>query len=242
MSIKEKNSILLQAAETGDTETVKRMLDRNADINTRGWSADTLLNLAIKNGHRETVTLLISEGANVNARGALGNTPLHDSIYKGDDSITSLLRSKGADSNLQNSYGLVPADMQQVLKVQSEIIETASLLSPEGKWSDRSKARILYNRVKAEKPSYIINALVLQIIQGHQMRLQVLLLAIKMGIPNSEENLVSILNVYGSKSMAEDYLNSGSELLYNGGIGWANAHGYHMLEGPGSNRSGWGRF
>jgi hypothetical protein len=242
MSIQQKNAALLQAARTGDTATVNRMLDKHADINARDWYGDTALNLAIKNGQRDTAGLLISKGANVNAKGALGDTPLHDSIYKGDDAMTSLLRSKGADESLLNSYGLNPADMQALPELQAKIVETAKLLSLEGEWSDPSSARTLYDGLKAHQDKYLVNALVLQIIKGDQMRLQVLLLAIKLGIAGSEEKLVGILMVYGDKSMAEDYLNCGSDALADGGRKWANAHGFNILTGPGSHRSGWGQF
>jgi len=242
MSIQQKNTTLLRAAGTGDTATVKRMLDQHADINVRDWYGDTPLNLAIKNGHRDTAGLLVSQGANVNARGSLDDTPLHLSIYKGDSETASLLRSKGADESLLNRYGLKPAEMKAVPQVEEGVVEAARLLSPDGEWSDPSRARGLYDNLKARPDRYVVNALVLRVINGDDMRLRVLLLAIKLGIPGSEEKLDSLLMVYGDKSMAEDYLNSGSALLHNSGVKWANSHGYHVSTGMGSHRSGWGSF
>lgn len=306
MSIQEKNAALLQAARTGETATVKRMLDRHADINTRGISkeefmsrlesrnpelaarlrakgldtllgrdpdtpllaaiknrhpetaallasrgadvsvrdryGDTPLNLAIKTDQRDTAGLLVSKGANVNAKGALDDTPLHVSIYKGNTEMANLLRSRGADESLLNNYGLNPAEMQAVPEVEAKVVEAAELLTTGGEWTDRSKARTLYDGLKARQDKYLVNALVLRIIRGDATRLQVLLLAIKLGILGSEEKLVSLLMVYGDKPMAEDYLNSGSSLLHDGGDKWAKAHEYHIRTGLGSHRSGWGRF
>ena len=218
------------------------MLDEKVDINARDWYGDTPLNLAIKNGQRDTAGLLVSKGANVNVKGALGDTPLHDSIYKGDSEMTRFLRSKGADESLLNSYGLNPADMQALPELQAKIVETAKLLSIEGEWSDPSMGRTLYVGLKSQQDRYVVNALVLQIVQSDQIRLQVLLLAIKLGIAGSEEKLVDILMVYGDKSMAEDYLNCGSDALADGARKWAKARGFNILTGPGSHRSGWGQF
>jgi hypothetical protein len=242
MSIQEKNAALLQAAKTGDQASVKRLLDQHADIDTQDWYGDTPLHLAIKNEQPATADLLVSKGANVNEKGALGDTPLHLSIYKNNNELTDLLRSKGADASILNQYGLNPAEMQALPEVEARVVETARLLSLNGEWLDLSKARSLYDSLKARPDKYLVNALVFRVISGDYMRLRVLLLAIKLGVPGSEEKLDGLLMVYGDKPMAEDYLNSGSGLLHDSGVKWANSHGYHILTGPGSHRSGWGDF
>ncbi|MCB2102994.1 MAG: hypothetical protein KDE22_19115, partial [Rhodobacterales bacterium] len=66
--------------------------------------------------------------------------------------------------------------------------------------------------------------------------------SIKLGLPDSARQLNDLLMRHGSKSMAEDYLNSGSRQLADGGRAWASAHGYRINTGPGSHRSSWGRF
>jgi len=48
--------------------------------------------------------------------------------------------------------------------------------------------------------------------------------------------------VYGDRSMAEDYLNSGSDELHDWAVKWGKAHGYSIHTGSGSNRAAWGRF
>jgi hypothetical protein len=255
MSIQEKNVALLRAARTGDTATVKRMVDRHADITTKDTYGDTALHLALKNKHTDTAELLVSRGANVNAKGALEDTPLHVSIYESEAGMATLLRQKGADDTLLNRYGLNPAEMQGLPEIESKIVETAQLLSPGGEWTDRSKARAMYDSLRARQDKYLINSLVLQIIRpltlqelfqemrgGRKTRLKVLILAVKLGIHGSEEKLVSVLMVYGDKSMAEDFLNSGSDILADGGRSWAAAHRYRITTGPGSHRASWGSF
>jgi hypothetical protein len=242
MSVQEKNSALLQAARTGDTATVKRMLDRHADMSTKDRYGDTPLHLALKNKHADTAELLVTSGANVNAKGALDDTPLHLSVYEGQTNMVTLLRQKGADETLLNRYGLNPAEMQGLPEIESRIVEAAQLLTSGGSWTYIGKARTLYDGLRAQQDKYLINSLVLQIIRSQDRRLQVLILAIKLGIRDSEDKLVSILMVYGDKSMAEDYLNSGSGTLAAGGRSWAAARGYRIMTGPGSHRASWGRF
>jgi hypothetical protein len=42
------------------------------------------------------------------------------------------------------------------------------------------------------------------------------------------------LNKYGSKEMAEDFLNCGNSLLDEAGREWANTHGYYIESKPDS--------
>jgi hypothetical protein len=242
MSIQERNAKLLQGARVGDTATVKQMLDGHADIDAKDRYGDTALHLALKNKHTDTAELLISRGADVNAKGALGDTPLHVSVYEGQTDMAAVLRQKGADETLPNQYGLNPTEMQALPEIEDRIVEAAQLLTTSGRWTDAAKGRILYDGLRARQDRYLINSLVLQIIKSHDRRLCVLILAIKLGIADSEEKLVRILMVYGDKSMAEDYLNSGSSALAAGGRRWAAQHGYRVSTGPGSHRASWGRF
>jgi len=87
----------------------------------------------------------------------------------------------------------------------------------------------------------VTKALVRQVLKAER-RLQVLFVAVKLGIAGSEEKLVEVLEAFGDKSMAEDYLNSGSSKLYEGGRAWAQRRGYRVDTGIGSHRVSWGRF
>lgn len=79
-------------------------------------------------------------------------------------------------------------------------------------------------------------------IGAHDRRSRTLILAVKLGIPGSHDKLGALLMVYGDRSMAEDYLNSGSDELHDWAVKWGKAHGYSIHTGPGSNRAAWGRF
>jgi ankyrin repeat protein len=71
---------LWRAAEDGDAEEARRLLDAGADVNGdiggRSW-ASTALHEAAHRGHTEVVRLLLSRGANVNATAQELVTPLH---------------------------------------------------------------------------------------------------------------------------------------------------------------------
>ena len=69
-----------------------------------------------------------------------------------------------------------------------------------------------------------------------------LTLSIKLGIPGSQERLVAALMEHGDLSMAEDYLNCGSDYLAEGGRTWAQQHGYTVGSGSGSHRADWGQY
>lgn len=126
--------------------------------------------------------------------------------------------------------------------INGDILASCALLSEDGKWSDRAKATELYGRLKAANKKAVSMILCQETISRPDMRTRVLLLAIKLGIEGSEADLNAVLKEYGDKPMAEDYLNSGSDQLHEGGVVWANSHGYRVASGQGSHRSAWGRF
>lgn len=241
-SLHEKNAALLEYSAEGQTEKVEMILNRGAEVNTVNKYGDTPLHLAIKNHHPNTAALLIDNGADINAIGALDDTPLHVSIYTQQEDISMFLISKGADESLLNLYGLAPQEMQAVPEIEEKIISIAGLINLNGSWIDRDSAQKFYRHLKLLKPKFVTNSLVLQVINNPSLRLKVLIVAIKLGVVGSEGKLASLLMIYGNKSMAEDYINSGSALLAEAGIKWARDNGYRTMAGPGSHRASWGRF
>lgn len=75
-----------------------------------------------------------------------------------------------------------------------------------------------------------------------EIRLRTLFWGVKLGIPETEERLNKFRVKRGDKRMAEDFLNSGSQKLHDGGREWANEHGYFISTGMGSHRVAWGQF
>lgn len=124
------------------------------------------------------------------------------------------------------------------------LVGTATrLLTDEAGWTDALLARRVYDLILRFDHEATTSALVDAVAQDPANRLHALFLAVKLGIPGSEDRLNDLLIRHGDKSMAEDFLNSGSDLLYQGGERWATNHGYYVESGvAGSNRTTWGSF
>lgn len=118
----------------------------------------------------------------------------------------------------------------------------ALLLTDNAVWTDPDEARYVYDLTKRYDNTTIVDGLVRKVIQDATNRLHVLFLGIKLGIPGSQERLNQILDEDGDKKMAEDFLNSGSSELHEGGKRWANSHGYSIVTAMGSHRASWGTF
>ena len=131
---------------------------------------------------------------------------------------------------------------EQFAEMDKQVVACASLVTLSGGWTDTSLGRKRYDELRAADGKVVKISLCQQVLAHPELQTRIVLLAIKLGISGSENELIGILFVYGNKSMAEDYLNSGSTMLNNGGYRWANAHGYKVRKGYGSHRSNWGKF
>jgi hypothetical protein len=131
---------------------------------------------------------------------------------------------------------------EQFAELDKKIVACASIVTSSGGWTDTSLGRTRYDELRSADGKAVKISLCQQVIAHPELQTSIILLAIKLGIPGSENELVGILLQYGDKSMAEDYLNSGSDILGHGGSDWAFAHGYKAQSGSGSNRSNWGNF
>lgn len=134
------------------------------------------------------------------------------------------------------------AEVKDPKVVDCLITTGALLLTDNAEWTDRNEARYVYNLLKRYDDKTVVDGLVRKVIQDSTNRLHVLFMGIKLGIPGSQARLNKILDEHGDMKMAEDFLNSGSSELYEGGKRWANNHGYSIMSGMGSHRASWGNF
>ena len=95
---------LYRAAEQGDIDTVKYLIDKGADVNQRGGGGvlndSNALSAACSKGDIAIVKLLLERGAIVDAAsGNMGWTPLSSAAWQGHTDIVNLLLDRGADIN-----------------------------------------------------------------------------------------------------------------------------------------------
>jgi len=88
---------LMRAALDGNTEKVKELIHRGADVNQRDDNGRTALMFAVVNMHYETVKVLLESGADVNVKSNKGGTALMGAASAGDLRIVQVLLDRGAD-------------------------------------------------------------------------------------------------------------------------------------------------
>ena len=90
------NSDLLTAARQGDTNQVKALLDKGADVNAKDKYGDTALMGAAEAGNTDVVRVLLDKGADVNAKSKDGVTALMYAKEKNHTKIIEVLKQYGA--------------------------------------------------------------------------------------------------------------------------------------------------
>ena len=91
---------LLRAASTGKEPIVRRLLDRNANIEARNPTKATPLICAAEARHEAVVDLLLLRGAKVEAEDEFGWKPLHRTIItRGGEKVAQLLLDQNANIN-----------------------------------------------------------------------------------------------------------------------------------------------
>jgi ankyrin repeat protein len=106
---------LHDAAMRGNIETVRILVQHNADIKAKNFVGKTPLHYASERGHLDVVRLLLGSGADVNARMNDGSTPLHRAscrddrllwvIQEGKVAVACLLLEHGADIRAVDDRG-----------------------------------------------------------------------------------------------------------------------------------------
>ena len=98
------SSALVFAAEVGDTESAKLLLDAGADVNDAAADGRSVLVAAVFGGHGDVAKVLLDRGADVNAAGA-GYTALHAAVLRGEIDTAQALLANGANPNARLTKG-----------------------------------------------------------------------------------------------------------------------------------------
>ena len=100
---------LIEAAEKGDVELVRQLIDGGADLNKQGRQSGAALHRALARRHGDVVALLVARGADVNVANPLLGTPLHVAAGTGKEAMVLLLLEHGASLNVaRGSDGYTP--------------------------------------------------------------------------------------------------------------------------------------
>lgn len=84
---------LIRAAEDGDLELVRTLLEAGANPNATNDGNFTALICAAARGHVRVVKTLLESGANLHARTKRGRTAVDIAIQEGQEEVTRLLRA-----------------------------------------------------------------------------------------------------------------------------------------------------
>ena len=104
---------IADAAEDGDTASVRTLLRQKADVNGAQGEGTTALHWAASRGDSEMVELLLQAGARVNAATRIGGiTPLLMAAGIGNSPVVEKLLRAGADANARNSVSGATALMR----------------------------------------------------------------------------------------------------------------------------------
>ncbi|GCC24291.1 hypothetical protein chiPu_0002691 [Chiloscyllium punctatum] len=106
-------AVFLAACSSGDTEEVKRLLDRGADINYANVDGLTALHQACIDENLEMVKFLVEHSADTNQPDNEGWTPLHAVASCGYINIAEYLINNGANVAAVNSEGEIPSDIAE---------------------------------------------------------------------------------------------------------------------------------
>ncbi|MHC4745085.1 MAG: ankyrin repeat domain-containing protein [Planctomycetota bacterium] len=121
-------SPLGRSIQRGDIEEVKRLIEKEPDINARDNLGRTPLGYAAQSGNTELIKLLIDAGADVNTRGHDGWVPLIWASENGHLEAATLLVEMGTDVNAADDRGETPL----IWAAWKGHVELASLLIEKG--------------------------------------------------------------------------------------------------------------
>jgi len=103
------NQPLHCAANAGDLDFVRLLLDKGADPNAHGQDKQTPLHLAAAAGKIAVAELLLAKGAQVDTRDELGRTPLYLAVVNDETGMVAFLLARKADPNMREKTGKTPA-------------------------------------------------------------------------------------------------------------------------------------
>ncbi|XP_070329897.1 protein phosphatase 1 regulatory subunit 12B isoform X3 [Odocoileus virginianus] len=119
----EDGAVFLAACSSGDTDEVRRLLARGADVDTANVDGLTALHQACIDENLDMVKFLVENGASVNQQDSEGWTPLHAAASCGCLNIAEYFINHGASVGIVNSEGEVPSDLAEEPAMKDLLLE-----------------------------------------------------------------------------------------------------------------------
>lgn len=118
-----EQQIFYDACFDDDVYAVKKLIDKNVDINMKDCYGETFFHYACKRGSRNIVKLLIAHGANINERFSGGETPLMYVCANNDVHIAKILLDNEAINDDCNKTVLHTACFHKRYEIVKLLIE-----------------------------------------------------------------------------------------------------------------------
>ena len=137
---------LMFAAQAGDSDSVRILLEAGADVNEGTLDDGTPLVLASSNGHEKVALFLLEKGADPNATDAYGITPLHWALQEGVvalfagtfvtdrfwvnpnmPELVKALLARGGDPNDRIKKDLLPYDVHRFSRSRGDMLPQVAL-------------------------------------------------------------------------------------------------------------------
>lgn len=106
LSPKQASAVLGTICLNGYNNTLKILMSKGADVNTKNHFGTPVLTLAVGANQQDTVNILLAAGAALNEKDNLfGSTPLIEAAISDKPEMVRLLLNRGADKNATNNEG-----------------------------------------------------------------------------------------------------------------------------------------
>ena len=111
----------MHSAVKGDSEVVKKLIERGADADKNGEKRGKSLMLAVLNGHEDVVKILLEAGASLEIKDNDGKSVEDIAHMVGNEKIIDMIYEKK-----RNDFGMMVTDIENVNEFKSWMREQAS--------------------------------------------------------------------------------------------------------------------
>jgi ankyrin repeat protein len=109
---------LVLSARSGNTDTMRALLEAGASAKARGYYGCTLSAMMDQPNALELAKLLLDAGADPNGPSVNGETVMHDAVETGSLELVKLLLEAGGDPNHEDKNGMTPLHVASTRPVQ----------------------------------------------------------------------------------------------------------------------------